>query len=34
VIDHVVPLKRSGADEPTNMQRQTKVAAKAKDRVE
>jgi len=34
VVDHIVPLKRGGADEPGNMQRQTKEAAKAKDRIE
>jgi hypothetical protein len=34
VIDHVKPLKRGGADSPSNMQWQTKEAAKAKDRVE
>ena len=34
VIDHVVPLKRGGADAPGNMQWQTKAAAKAKDRLE
>ena len=34
VIDHVTPLKRGGADSPSNMQWQTKEAAKAKDRVE
>ena len=34
VIDHVVPLKRGGADAPTNMQWQTKDAAKEKDRWE
>jgi len=34
VIDHVVPLKRGGADAPTNMQWQTTAAAKAKDKVE
>jgi hypothetical protein len=34
VIDHVKALKRGGADEPGNMQWQTTVQAKAKDRVE
>lgn len=34
VIDHVVALKRGGADKAGNMQWQTTVAAKAKDRVE
>ncbi len=34
VIDHIVPLKRDGADAPSNMQWQTKAAARAKDRVE
>ena len=34
VIDHVVPLKRGGADRPENMQWQTKDAAKAKDKTE
>jgi len=34
VIDHVVPLRRGGADSPGNMQWQTTAAAKAKDRVE
>jgi hypothetical protein len=34
VIDHITPLKRGGADEPTNMQWQTKAAAKAKDKWE
>jgi hypothetical protein len=29
VIDHVVPLKRGGADSPGNMQWQTTAAAKA-----
>lgn len=34
VIDHVMPLKRGGADTPRNMQWQTVEAAKAKDRWE
>lgn len=34
VIDHVVPLKRGGADAPHNMQWQTVEQAKAKDKVE
>jgi hypothetical protein len=34
VIDHVLPLKRGGADAPGNMQWQTVQAPKAKDRVE
>jgi hypothetical protein len=34
VIDHVTPLKRGGADAPSNMQWQTKENAKAKDKVE
>jgi len=33
-VDHVVPLKRGGADRPDNMQWQTTQAAKAKDRTE
>ena len=34
VVDHVVPLKRGGPDQPSNMQWQTEADAKAKDRVE
>ena len=34
VIDHVVPLKRGGADSSGNMQWQTEAAAKEKDRWE
>jgi 5-methylcytosine-specific restriction endonuclease McrA len=34
VIDHIVPLACGGADRPSNMQWQTKAAAKAKDKVE
>jgi hypothetical protein len=34
VIDHVKPLKRGGADAPSNMQWQTAADAKAKDRWE
>jgi hypothetical protein len=34
VVDHRVPLKRSGADSPSNMQWQTKGAAKEKDKWE
>jgi len=34
VIDHVTPLKRGGADSPSNMQWQTEGAAKRKDRWE
>jgi len=33
VVDHVTPLKRGGADAPSNMQWQTK-AAKEKDKTE
>ena len=34
VIDHITPLKRGGADAPSNMQWQTTADAKAKDKVE
>jgi hypothetical protein len=34
VVDHVKPLKRGGSDSPSNMQWQTKQAAKAKDKWE
>lgn len=34
VIDHIQPLKRGGPDAPSNMQWQTREAAKAKDRWE
>ena len=34
VVDHIVPLKRGGADLPSNMQWQTVDEAKAKDKVE
>jgi hypothetical protein len=34
VIDHIVPLKRGGADHPDNMQWQTKEEAREKDEVE
>lgn len=34
VIDHIDPLKRGGADAPSNMQWQTKEQAKEKDKTE
>jgi hypothetical protein len=34
VVDHIRALKHGGADDPSNMQWQTRAAAKAKDRVE
>jgi len=34
VIDHIDPLKRGGADAPSNMQWQTTAAAKEKDKTE
>ena len=34
VIDHIIPLKRGGADSLANMQWQTTSEAKAKDRLE
>ena len=34
VIDHVIALKRGGADDPTNMQWQSVEEARAKDKVE
>ncbi len=34
VVDHIIPLKKGGCDCPSNMQWQTKQAAKAKDKWE
>lgn len=34
VVDHIIPLTEGGADDPGNMQWQTKEEAKAKDRTE
>lgn len=34
VIDHIIALKRGGADDPANMQWQTVAEARAKDRWE
>ena len=34
VVDHIVPLKRGGADLPSNMQWQTAQDAKDKDKIE
>jgi hypothetical protein len=34
LVDHIDPLKRGGADTPSNMQCQTKSEAKAKDKWE
>ena len=34
VVDHIIALKRGGADAPENMQWQTIAEAKAKDKIE
>jgi 5-methylcytosine-specific restriction endonuclease McrA len=34
VVDHIIPLKRGGADSPSNMQWQTIEEAKQKDKWE
>jgi hypothetical protein len=34
VVDHIVPLKRGGGDESSNMQWQGMAEAKVKDRIE
>jgi hypothetical protein len=34
LVDHVIPLKHGGADEPANMQWQKAPEARAKDRIE
>ena len=34
IVDHIVPLKRGGADAPSNMQWQTIEESKTKDAVE